>query len=133
MFIVFGVDLVGQLQKATSAKHGEEIFQTAKKAVKKRFRQMALELHPDRGGDEEQLKEVTALWNILKGLQMRIQEPPPKPPLQVTSVFVGVSRSPGSPFGSSGTGATTDGFAARYGGFGIRGYPMKWAYIDEVL
>jgi len=40
---------------------------STKSTLKKKYRELALKCHPDRGGDEERFKEVTLAYEILSG------------------------------------------------------------------
>ncbi len=92
LFAPFGVDLVARLRPHNGNPEAmADAFNQAKADAKVRYKEMAMALHPDRGGDGEQIKEVNALWDIIKGLEARAR-PKPKP-VRVTTVFVGVGTS----------------------------------------
>ena len=48
----------------------------SRKAVEKRYRKLALEHHPDRGGDEEQFKRIQHAYEVLTGRNERCQQDP---------------------------------------------------------
>jgi hypothetical protein len=43
-----------------------------------KYKSLSMECHPDRGGDEEQMKEINAAWDIVKTLEVRPRRPPPQ-------------------------------------------------------
>jgi hypothetical protein len=51
--------------------------------LRSRYKELALENHPDKGGDEEKMKELSAAFNLLKQLNIIPRRPPP-----VVRVFV---------------------------------------------
>ncbi len=79
MFTVFGVDLSSRWQEATTTEQAAEIYEQAKREAKKRYRAICRETHPDRGGDEERMKEVTALWSVIASLKPKYTARPPVP------------------------------------------------------
>jgi hypothetical protein len=48
-----------------------QAFQKAKDAAKVEYRRLAFELHPDRGGDPEKFKEISALWDKLQKIELK--------------------------------------------------------------
>lgn len=60
--------------------------------IKKAFRRKAIELHPDRGGDEEKFKEVNEAYEVLKDSQKRQRYD------QFGHAGVGGSAGRGNPF-----------------------------------
>lgn len=72
-FQALGVDFV----VAAHAAGGDnakvvQAFQDCKARAKVNFRKLAFELHPDRqGGDEDRFKQLTDIWNRLKGIEIR--------------------------------------------------------------
>ena len=92
LFAPFGVDLAARLAPHNGNPEAmADAFNQAKADAKVRYKEMAMALHPDRGGDGEQIKEVNALWDIIKGLEARVR-PKPKP-VPMTAVFVGVTTN----------------------------------------
>lgn len=97
LFQPFGVDLSARLAPHNGNPEAMAVaFDQAKVDAKKRFKEMALALHPDRGGDEEQLKEVISLWNILKGLEVKARPKPKRVSFTVVSVQVFTDAGTGS-------------------------------------
>jgi len=47
------------------------------KMIKKKYRELAKKYHPDKGGDEKTMKEITAAYELLIG-KGKIKLPPPK-------------------------------------------------------
>ncbi len=80
MFTVFGVDLDSRWQEATTTEQAAEIYEQAKREAKKRYLAICREVHPDRGGDEERMKEITALWSVIDGLKPKytVKDPAPQ-------------------------------------------------------
>ncbi len=78
MYAVFGVDLDSRWCDVTTTEEATTVYDLAKSEAKKRYREMCRELHPDRGGDEERMKSVTALWSVLDGLKPTFR-PRPQP------------------------------------------------------
>lgn len=68
------------------------------------YHERALELHPDRGGDAEAMKELNARHDLIKAIE--IGEPVPLPVVyqQVTVIVIN-----GGGFAATGTNATTTG------------------------
>jgi hypothetical protein len=87
------------------ARNEEELLEVPKVVLdlcRKNMKQMALEAHPDRGGDEERMKEITANWGMVDKLQFNVSQPEPPPP----PVVVMWQNSGFAGGGTSATGAT---------------------------
>jgi len=52
---------------------------TSQADIKKAYRKLALEHHPDRGGDEEKFKEVTEAYEVLSGKSKPSSQQAPNP------------------------------------------------------
>lgn len=80
-----------------------------------KFKSLALEQHPDRGGDEEAMKELNAAWDIVKNLDVR---PRPRPrPQPAVHIRVHVYNHGPTVTVDGGTSAT-----GTYSGFGGGGW-----------
>lgn len=103
MLQAFGIDIIARWRLCKTGEEQVEAFKAAKAEAKIYHRRLAMELHPDRGGDEERLKEVNAVWTMLQKVEMtsRPAQPQRKSALNVgeargpthTSVFVGVMHN----------------------------------------
>ena len=51
-----------------------------KDELKKTYRRLALKHHPDRGGNEEQFKQINEAYEVLTGKRRIKRRPPPPPP-----------------------------------------------------
>jgi len=109
-----GIDLAARLQLAKSGEDSVAIFEAAKAEAKIHYRRLALEHHPDRGGDAEKLKAINVAWERLEKINLvPRQQPQRKSALNIaeargaghTSVFVGMAYDPF--FGSDVTGGAT--------------------------
>lgn len=58
---------------------GNESRSASKPELKKIYRKLALEHHPDKGGDEEKFKEITEAYETLTGKRQSQRSPPPQP------------------------------------------------------
>lgn len=76
-----------RLQDAKSKEEMEEVLDHLKRLTKVIWKKRAMELHPDRGGDLEEMKKLNALWNTVKGLKVKAT-PPPVMRVPVTFVLV---------------------------------------------
>ena len=133
LFAIFGVDLIANLDRCTTPDAMTEAFKASRDDAKRRYREMALALHPDRGGSEEQLKEVTALWNIIKTLEIRPHVKRPRAP-PATSVFVGVSTPDTGAYGAQtqGTGSMHSQTRGYGGSVGFRWQPIAHFNLDDI-
>lgn len=89
--------------------------------IKKAFRKKAVEMHPDRGGDEEKFKEVNEAYEVLKDEQKR----------QAYDQFghaAGANQAGGGPFGG-GQGNPFEGFSG-FGGAGGQGFDPNNIHFD---
>lgn len=81
-FQALGVDFVAAAQAAGADADATKVvqaFQDCKARAKVNFRKLAFELHPDRqGGDEARFKELSDIWNRLKGIEIALQPPQPQ-------------------------------------------------------
>lgn len=102
LFRLFGgIDIVARLQLCKTPGERAEAFEAAKAEAKIFYRRLAMEHHPDRGGDQEKIKEVNVAWARLQKIEYR-HTPQRKSALNIeeargpqhTSVFVGVDRGP---------------------------------------
>lgn len=116
-----GIDIIARLRLCKTSDERLEAFRAAKTEAKIHYHRLAMELHPDRGGDGEKLKEVNAAWTQLQKVKLKPQ-PVRKSALNVgeargprhTSVFVGVTQSfAGSMDSEWGTGNLTEDDFAR--------------------
>lgn len=108
-FAVLQVDFVAAAQAAggDTAKV-VQAFEDCKVQAADNFKRIALELHPDRdGGDEERFKEVSGIWSRLKAVEMM---PRPKPQPQpfpqvhtVVSIFTSYGDTPTQTVGTTTT------------------------------
>lgn len=82
--------------------------------IKKAFRRLAVEHHPDRGGDEAKFKEINEAYEILKDSSKRQRYD------QFGHAGVGSSAaSEGGPFGGFGTGQRQQEFHFDFGDLGL--------------
>lgn len=111
LFAVFGVDIVARLRACKTGPEVLAAWDAAKAEAKIEHRRLALEHHPDRGGDEEQLKRINAAWTQLQGINVKLTAAPQRKSAltvrearqgPVVSVFVGVS-----PFANTSTTTST--------------------------
>jgi hypothetical protein len=109
LFELLGVDVRGYWARASTAEQHVQAFEDARAQAKLRYRKLALQLHPDRGGDLEKFQQINAAWQVLQKLSMQVPDRPiRKSKLTVeeargpahTTVFVGVVTN-------MGTGATS--------------------------
>lgn len=97
LFHLFGIDILERWRLCANGGEQVEAFEAAKAEAKIYHRRIAMELHPDKGGDGEKLKEVNAAWTDLQKVKMTPRQGR-KSALNVgevrgpvhTSVFVGV-------------------------------------------
>jgi len=91
---------------------GVKALDELKERIRKNYRKLAFELHPDRTGNDpektERFKALAQLWGQVEKMQLR--RAPPQPPQQV--IFVQVAfRHPFSTMNvSTNTGASTTNF-----------------------
>lgn len=90
-----------RLQSARSIPEAQEVFDDLKKQAKVNWKKKAMELHPDRGGDIEEMKKLNALWNRVKGLRIIPHQRPVFQPA-VVRVYVNYNT-----WGGTGTSTTT--------------------------
>jgi hypothetical protein len=115
LFNMFGgIDILARLRLCDTAEEKREAFEAARAEAKIHHRRLALEHHPDRGGDAEQLKTINAAWTQLQKIKIRpVKRPARKSALNVseargpahTSVFVGVTVDTG---GAATTGSAVE-------------------------
>lgn len=89
---------------AKGPEHAFKLLETFKsKVAGAAYRKLAAEVHPDRadGGNEDRMKDLSAAYNIVKGLQLRVQQPIPQPTHQIIII-----RRGGAGF-YEGTGSTS--------------------------
>lgn len=110
LFRMFGVDIVNLWQRCQTTDQKIEAFQQAKRDAKLAYRRLAMEHHPDRGGDAEQIKSINAAWSKLENLEMRARPPQRRSALTVhearqghTVVFVGVVTAIGDTTSTTGS------------------------------
>lgn len=95
-----------KIQGVQSKEELEKVLENLKRLAKVSWKKKAMELHPDRGGDAEEMKKLNALWNRAKGLKVLVR-PRPQP---VTFVTVHYSSSSGF----YGGGGVTTGWTGTY-------------------
>jgi len=87
-------------------------FLALKQEALDNYKQQALLHHPDRGGDENKMKELNAAHDVLKGLEpMPTMSAPPKPRPRPQRSWGGFWSSP-----MNGSTATTGSTSSFYGG-----------------
>jgi hypothetical protein len=78
--------------------------------AKANYKKLALEAHPDRGGDEERMKELSSAWTIVKQIKLDRVPPPQPPPVHIVFTFGGSAFGSATSWGT-GTAATGSGWA----------------------
>jgi hypothetical protein len=74
-------------RKPRSREEAEQLLNAFKSgALKSAYQRLALEHHPDRGGSEERMKELSEAFNLLKALTV-FRRPAPRPIPAVVQVF----------------------------------------------
>jgi hypothetical protein len=105
--ILFG--MINDFLRINSAKNrgeAEEFLLEFKKTLASSYKKLAMDNHPDRGGDEEKMKEISAAMNRLK--KLRIREPQRQMRVFIQTVpFGGFNSSGSTTYTSTGTGSTT--------------------------
>lgn len=86
-----GIDIVARLQLCRTGEEKAEAFEAARAEAKIYHRRLALEHHPDRGGDVEKLKIINAAWTRLQNIELR---PHPPQPVRKSALNVGEARGP---------------------------------------
>lgn len=124
MFEAFGIDMIARWRLCKTGEEQIAAFEAARDEAKIYHRRLAMEFHPDRGGDEERLKEINAVWTMLRKVEMisRPQQPQRKSAMTVgearartqTSVFVGVTHDQPSTATRSATGDMFDTYSASH-------------------
>lgn len=82
----FGVDVAVRIGTQPNVAAAIKEVEAIKAEVKKTYRKMCFDNHPDRGGDAEKLKEINAHYEIIEKLRI---DPPPR--LQLAMTFYGSS------------------------------------------
>jgi hypothetical protein len=91
-------------------------LQEFKERAEKVYRKLALELHPDRGGDTERMALVNAAMDLLRATEIRLA-PAPRPIPQGVQVRVVVVGGGFPGFGGWTNSATTSSFTPTGGGW----------------
>jgi len=77
VFILFGVDIRVEMSRCKSFPEAVKMLENCKKKAKVGYKKLAFEHHPDRGGDEDKIKELNALFDLIEKIQ--VQPPRPRP------------------------------------------------------
>lgn len=114
---------LGVTEAALSGLMGHQIEEARKRLdalkadVKKRYRELAFQLHPDRNaGDDTEFKKLSGAWLMLEPwlAALEIRPQPPAPPPMIIIQFGGFQ---GAQTGFSTGSATTSTGSGFYGGF----------------
>lgn len=108
LMLDLGVDLAQLMPRLrfSPIDQAKQLLVDAKATVKKRWRKVALELHPDRTGGDPAKEERFKKFNVLveEFLALEVSAPPPPPPVMARPFVVATSSATGS--------ATTTGWAS---------------------
>ena len=113
-FAILQVDFVAAAQAAGGDTDKlVQAFEDCKALACDNFKRLAFEMHPDRGGDEERFKELSATWTRLKAVEIRPRpkaSPQPFPQVrtvvQIFTVEAGYTQTQGTGSGTP-SGTTT--------------------------
>jgi len=76
-FATLGVQLNPYFRGLTSAQEAVAACERAKTDAKAAFKRLAFDAHPDRGGDVEAFKALTAAWSAIEKLTPALPKPQP--------------------------------------------------------
>ena len=100
----FTTEYIRQKLRARSYEEAVQRWAELKEDIRKQWRKMAFELHPDRnGGDDKKFKEVKEAYDMLQKVEPTRQPPPARRPMGPRMVVI---RMSGGGFNTS-TNATT--------------------------
>lgn len=99
LFREFGIDIRNRSVSVRSFEKLQEVVDQAKIDAKKEFKKLAMVHHPDRGGDAEEFKRISSMYEMIE--KLKIVKPKPKPRM-VSITFTG-----GYPYSSTTTSTTT--------------------------
>jgi len=99
IFGLFGFDIraFSAGKRFVTQEDADRITDDVKEEIKKRFHQLALQLHPDKGGDGEKFKVLSNAYNMIQE-KFRIMIAPPQPQIQVVvyQTYYGYSNYSGT-------------------------------------
>jgi len=76
------------MKQAQNIEIAKRLLDEAKLIAKKNWHKKAFKLHPDRGGDEDKLKELNSFYDYVKDIEVVIQRPRPQPIMNVRIVWI---------------------------------------------
>lgn len=81
------LDKLSILSNARSFEEAQQKLKSFQEEAKKSFKDLSRKYHPDLGGDEEQMKALSAAYDEIK--KIRIQPPQPQPIFRVIYINTG--------------------------------------------
>jgi len=93
----FTVEYIRQKLQANNLQEKVRRWNEMKEDIRKQWRKIAFELHPDRnGGDDKKFKDVKEVYDILQSISLMVGPPPMRrPPMQPRVVHIHIGFSSG--------------------------------------